>query len=94
MNCDCSLYDFDAPKYYRETFPVAKKGYICCECGEVIPKGQKYNLAVGIWDNSWVSFRTCMTCYRIRRDFCTNGFVFGELREALRECLGIDYLTL
>ncbi len=59
----CS-YDYDYPKIYRESRPVAKKKYSCFECRREIPVGEKYQyiFAVDYGDSSpWIS-RTCINC--------------------------------
>ncbi len=93
MKCDCrcDMYDFDPPEFYSESYPVAKKAYKCCECGESILPGQKYHKAVGKWCGDFDVYRTCAVCDKIRRDFCPSGFVFGELCATIEDCLGFDY---
>ncbi len=94
MPCSCGTrYDIDYPELYHESFPVAKKEYKCCECGEPIKPGQKHHAATGFWEGDWLTYRTCMTCYRIREDYCGGEFVFGELRDTLLQCLELDYIT-
>jgi len=89
MKCDCSIDFGDYPEFYREEYPKARKTYRCCECGENIEPGQKYHKVVGKWDGDFEIYRTCMTCYHIRKDYCPNGFIFGELAEVVYECLGV-----
>jgi len=94
ISCDCSNEGYDHADIYQEEYPVARKPHRCCECGEIIQPGQKHHKVRGLWDGSWDTFRTCMTCYNIRDHYCSHGYVFGGLREALGECLGFDYTDI
>lgn len=89
--CDCSNNDGDYPEFSKETFPNARKQYICYECRERIKPGKKYHNVTGKWDGVMDTYRTCMACYYIRKHYCPSGYVFGELRHNLNECLGFDY---
>lgn len=92
ISCDCSCEDYDSlPTISREEFPVARKVYKCCECGEDIQPGQKYHMVTGLWEDGWNTYRTCMVCYRIRERYCPYGYFFEALVETLSECLGFDY---
>jgi len=92
--CDCSIdpYDFDAPACTIETWRKARKQHVCYECHLPIQPGERYQHISGIWDGRPDSFKTCEPCAQIRKDFCSSGYVFGELREQLWNCLEIDYL--
>ena len=93
MNCDCScdISYGESPAFYREETPKARKVYKCCECGEKIEPGQKYHKAVGVWDGEFRTWRTCKTCHTIANEYCPGGYFFGELADAIYECLGFDY---
>jgi hypothetical protein len=92
ISCDCSIdYDYEPAKIYREEYPKAKKEYKCCECGENIKPGQKYQKVTGLWDDIWSTYKTCMPCVNIRDRYCPHGFYFGFLREQISECLGFNY---
>lgn len=91
ISCDCSSDYGDKPEFYSETFPVAKKEYTCCECGETIKHGQVYNRFTGKWDGKVTTYKTCMPCYNIREHYCPNGYVFGDLAVQIGDCLGFDY---
>ena len=90
--CDCSA-DYDPPAIVREAIHWARKTYICCECGEQIKPGQRYERADGKWDKYWSTYATCMPCLAIRKAYCPQGWVYGELLETISECLGLDYIT-
>lgn len=91
-SCICS-YDGEAPDVSNTTWPKARKEHECCECGEAIEPGQRYERTSGLWDGFWDTFKTCRACVRIRADVCCGGFVYGELRELISEEFGFDYVT-
>jgi len=95
MECcrSCEVeFDYAWP-FSRNEIRKARKQHVCCECRATIEPGQRYEYAVGKYEDGgmWTA-KTCMTCRRIRRDFCKS-WTYGGLREALWECLGIDYIT-
>lgn len=96
MEANCTYLNFDSGpcEVYSETFPIARKIHKCCECGQDIQPHQKYHKYRGCWDGTWDTFKTCMTCYRIRNTYCFNGFIFGELQDILQDCLDINYLKV
>ena len=91
ISCDCSVDCDIYADFYKETYPKAKKEHCCCECGEIIKPGQKYQRVVGSWEGDFSSFATCATCDNIREHYCPNGSIFGGLAEAIQNCLGFDY---
>lgn len=94
IDCDCSLDGYEGPEFCHDSFPIARKTHVCCECRENILPGQKYHKVVGIWDGRWETFKTCMPCYQIRERYCPRGYIFEMLRETISECLGFDYLEI
>jgi hypothetical protein len=91
ISCDCSIDNYDSAEFVSETFPIARKEYKCCECGEAIEPGQKYQRYMGKWDGEFEAFITCMGCYRIRMQYCRRGWEFGGLAYQIGDCLGFDY---
>ena len=94
ISCNCSVDVDEVADFYKKSFPKARKEHICCECREVIEKGQKYQLFTGKWGGEFGTFKTCMACAAIRKRYCPNGAVFEELRNHLAECLGFDYTKI
>ena len=94
LNCDCSCFiDVgEYPEFYTDKVVTAKKQHKCYECGETISIGDKYQRCSGKWDGEVLTYKTCLGCMRIRDAYCSNGWVFGELREAFMECMGWDYI--
>jgi hypothetical protein len=89
----CDIGGGDAPRIFNETYPVARKEHVCCECGGVINIGEKYQNCSGLWDY-FHTYKTCSFCADVREDARSNfdldsdeGFPFEELWE----CVGIDY---
>ena len=90
MECDCSVGYYENPEISRITFPIAKKKHTCCECsGDILP-GKKYENVRGLWDGEFETFKTCLACSSIRGEYCSHGFVYGELKMVIDECLGVD----
>ena len=55
----------EAPAFANETYPVARKKYVCCECVSEISVGEKHQCITGLWDK-FRTFRTCLICSNIR----------------------------
>lgn len=85
----CTCDDGDPPKVIERTLRQARAGYPCCECSRRIQHGNWYDETRGLWGDSWDTFRTCLRC-EARREAWTAvecAPVFGQLSEAIRECL-------
>jgi hypothetical protein len=81
---DACIYDggADNPAEVCGTLIVrARKPQKCCECGERINPGDRYEIVSGKWDGEWASFKTCLPCKEIREAFCCEGWTFGFLWE-------------
>lgn len=91
MKCFCGDVDI-YPEFIAEKIVKARKPHKCCECKDTIPVGTLYERVSGKWDGVCDTVKTCLTCMKIRNDYC-DSFNYGELRESLWECLGLDYLT-
>lgn len=86
--CSCD-YDYDPPEFFIFREKKARKVHRCCECGAEIQIGEQYERIAGKWDGEISVFKTCLTCSRIRVDYCAP---FTMLRVTLFEGLGCDYL--
>jgi len=91
-SCVCDV-DHDPASVLEEKMVKARKEHECCECGETIKRGERYELVKGCWDGSWGTYKTCEPCVRIRRDVCCNSWIYGELRETIWEAFDFDYVT-
>lgn len=86
--CDCD----DGPTVMREVIRRARKQYRCCECGNHIEVGNRYEYVTGIWDGVGQTFRTCLDCVEARKIYvdqldrhdCLP--CFGELYEGWAPC--------
>jgi hypothetical protein len=94
MECNCSYTDYDGADLSNEVIRKAAKPHKCCECGDVIDAGERYEYASGMWEGMWYAFKTCRGCLNMRRRFCPDGWLYGGLREAVAECVGFDPYTL
>jgi len=92
-SCSCSTTDYDEADVYSAKIVVARKTHKCCECLEPIEPGEKYEQASGCWEGSWDHYKTCLPCYYIRRDLCCGGWLFGQLRDAVWDAIGLNYIT-
>ena len=90
ISCDCDYFDYDPPEFYEEATRTARKLHECCECEQKIKPGQKYVHSAGAWQGQFATYRTCIPCARMRRDFCAP---FCGLRDIIWEKLGIDIRT-
>lgn len=91
ISCDCSCTDYDRPRVCEVTWRRAREPHTCCECGDEIPVGARYEYVSGCWDGSWDSFKTCQICVAIREHYCPHGWLYGELAQQISECLDFDY---
>ena len=85
MACDCQIDgydDYDTNECYFENIRTAAKEHQCCECGEFIKKGEKYELVnIKKWGR-WYTEKTCIPCCEIRKCFFCS-WMFGEMFEDL-----------
>ena len=93
FNCVCIDVDCQ-PEVFETSIIVARKEHRCCECGEVIKPGQRYERVKGLWDEYWSTFKTCIPCATIRSDFMSCGWIYGRLWEELANiyCGDTDWL--
>lgn len=96
LSCDCSVdVDYgDRLAPVRIVTRTARVPHTCCECGEEIKPGKRYEHVRGMCVGDWQDFKTCMPCVAIRDKHCPCGFYYGTLKETIQECLGFDYTKL
>lgn len=71
---------------YAQKNRHAAKDHRCSECQETIPKGTTYEHVKGLWDGSWSTYKTCLSCVEIRNHFaCESDWTFGELWSQLED---------
>lgn len=92
MSMCCEMGEGECASVYESETRKARKPHRCCECGETIERGETYERVKGCWDGTWATYSTCLICSQIRKDyFCSS--VFGQLWEALGECLGHECIN-
>jgi len=87
--CSCD-FDGECADVFVSKVRKARKPHRCIECDAEIVPGELHEWGKYLLDGEWGEDRTCMTCVRIRRDFCAP---VGCLRDELVEHLGFDYVT-
>lgn len=85
--CEVSLgdYDGDAPKVFNSEEVKARKAHQCFECKLSIPVGVLHERVTGLWESGWETYRFCLACSEIGREFSESGRSFGNLWEGMRE---------
>lgn len=78
-DCGVCVGDFDGEpfSFSRTTFPMARKEYHCCECGDTITRGQKYERVEGASDGEFSTYITCLVCAEIAESFSCGGRTYG-----------------
>jgi len=87
FTCVCTSADYEEPEFFTEKMVTAHKEHRCCECHELIKKGDRYELVRGKWDGSFGTYKTCRICAQIRKDFMSCGWTYGDLWSDLAEAL-------
>ena len=90
MGCSIDV-DCEWPELFHEKIVTARKDHRCCECHETIGAGEKYEHVRGMWDGVFSTYKTCIPCQSIRKEYCCSWF-YEQLRDTLKDEIGIDYL--
>lgn len=61
MSCDC-----EHPEVYRAKTVKVKKLHRCCECGHTIKTGEQAEKVDALWNGSFSSIYTCLSCVDVR----------------------------
>ena len=78
----------DYPQAFYQVNRLSRKEHKCCECGQAITPGTKYEYSSGIWDGRPDSFKTCMSCVEIREEYrkeTSEEVCFRELGNCISE---------
>ena len=92
--CGCVWVDTDDCEQWRleNRLVTARKDHKCYECGDQIKKGDQYKLEKLADVDGISTYKTCMTCFEIRKAFFCQGWWYGQvscdLREHIREMGG------
>ena len=84
MECSCEIdvgIDDGCPDFTSTKMVTAKKDHKCIECKGVIKKGEQYEKTVGKWDGNFDTFKTCLDCLSLRREFFRGGYYYGRIWE-------------
>lgn len=94
MQCSCEI-DVDndgGPDFYYSKIVKARKEHVCYECCKTIQKSEKYEHVRGMWDGSFSTYKTCIDCLSLRKEFFSSGFIFGQIWDDfdsfLEDCSG------
>lgn len=82
------MCDVEMPEAFNQLIRKARKEHECCECCLPINSGDKYEYSSGIWDGRPDSFKTCLSCVEIRKDYensTREPSAFGELGNQIHE---------
>lgn len=93
VTCDCSYSDAGNWELFDRNLFTARKEYKCCECGENIRIGKKYEHIRGKEEGVWYSFKTCMRCVKVAEKYCPNGRLIEGLVDQVQDCHGWNFLT-
>jgi len=91
MNCSCVYVDFTSecsiPLYRKTEELIAASDICCCECKDIIKKGETYRKEHIGWGGRWNEsiYITCMDCVSIRDIFFCDGWYYKMMFEYLRE---------
>ena len=83
--CPLESGDGESAELHTSSTVKAAKDHKCCECREAIRKGTRYEMVRGMWDGSWSTYRTCLSCVEIRNHFSCNGWIYCQLWDDLEE---------
>ena len=83
----------EAFEFSHTEMRTARKPHKCCECGEAISPGFRYEHVIGKYDGGISTYNTCHLCVEIRMVFtCGNCWYFGQLWEEMSD-YGFENLT-
>lgn len=60
------MSDYNAPAVFSNNFRKARYAHTCCECKRCINPRDTYEHVSGLWEGEWMSFKTCVSCSKVR----------------------------
>lgn len=88
MNCSCIfIADYEKSEFHNSKIVKARKIHICIECGEKIINDIQYEYTVGLWNEKFYTYKTCLDCLSIRNSFFCDRWGYGVIFEDLWEHL-------
>jgi hypothetical protein len=91
-SCICVDHDSHA-SFSTNEWRTARKQYVCCECGDPILPGAKYEHVFGVWDGDVSVYKTCYLCVRIRKSLFSCGWIYGQMWQDIQDSYGDDCET-
>ena len=84
--CDCD--DSPYPAFVSDVIRRARKKHTCVECGQDIPKGDRYEDSRSMADGVFYESKTCLNCVTLRRSVrtlleCPDLLYPGSLQDCL-----------
>ena len=59
--------------------PRARVCHTCCECGETIRPGTKYEVDATVFEGRFTQYTTCIPCANVRAGMLVCQFYYGSL---------------
>lgn len=90
MSCaDACLWMGDNPAnaFHVARIRRARRPRACCECRRVIAPGERYEYVSAKNEGGLFTVHTCFPCVEVRTAFTCDGWLYGELWEAMRDQL-------
>ena len=88
MNCSCINVGMDEDgraTMLTEKIVTARIQHKCCECGVDIVSGDKYFKEVGVYEESFLRYKTCMDCVSIRDAFFCDGWIWTTMWDSIKD---------
>ena len=81
------MSDYEMPEAFWRSWPKARKEHQCCECHNVIYKGESYFRLAGVWSGSFDHYKICSGCETLRELLREEGIetFYGGLFECMEE---------
>lgn len=83
--CPLSSGEDSGPSFSHTEVRKARKVHECCECGQSIAVGVRYEFTSGAWDGNMSTYKTCLVCVELREHFGCEGWIYEQLWEDLEE---------
>ena len=82
----CSI-EGEPPEFFNRKTVTAKKPHKCDECARDILPGEEYTSAIGKWDGTVSTFKTCRHCGVLQNWLQREcgGFLYGGLSDEMQE---------
>lgn len=88
---DCTC-EFDGESWPIEDGTIMEaefEGIECCECGQYLEEGDKFEIQIWVNEGNIDAYATCVPCARIRESLFQCGWVFGQMWRTLRDQYGL-----